>query len=198
MPHFNLRFRTLEEFAREVSTPNLLSRGTNEIPSHADELIIGHISKSLAERDKKFYFHDITDHPGFHRAILATLKDLKDACLSPEQMDHILSDTKIAEQVHLPKLKDLLNLWKAYERRLKDLRWYDESDVLISACQSVKDWPYLKQTPKMVIYGFYDFNIVQKSLVQTCLDEKETMIFLPYQPTPAFEISETDVEMAQG
>src|SRR4030066_998991 len=47
--HFNLRFWTLEEFAREVSTPNLLSQGRAEIPSHADELVIGHISKSLAE-----------------------------------------------------------------------------------------------------------------------------------------------------
>ena len=45
VPHFNLRFMTLEEFAREVSTPNLLSQGKKELPSHADELIIGHIAK---------------------------------------------------------------------------------------------------------------------------------------------------------
>src|SRR3990170_3179545 len=51
VPHFNLRFKTLEEFAREVSTPNLLSQGKTEIPSHADELVIGHISKSLAEKE---------------------------------------------------------------------------------------------------------------------------------------------------
>ena len=187
VPHFNLRFKTLEEFAREVSTPNLLSQGKTEIPSHADELVIGDISKSLAEKDKGFYFHDITDHPGFHRAILATLKDLKDACLSPEQMDHILSDTKIVKQVHLQKLKDLLSLWKAYEKRLLDLGWYDESDVMTSACQWVKDSIYLKQTPKMIIYGFYDFNIVQKRLLQACLSEKETIIFIPYEPTHAFE-----------
>ena len=46
VPHFNLRFKTLEEFAREISTPNLISQGKTEIPSHADELVIGHISKS--------------------------------------------------------------------------------------------------------------------------------------------------------
>jgi ATP-dependent helicase/DNAse subunit B len=187
VPHFNLRFKTLEEFAREVSTPNLLSQGKTEIPSHGDELVIGHISKFLAEKNKGFYFQDITDHPGFHRAILATLKDLKDACLSPEQMEHILSDTKIAKQVHLPKLKDLLSLWKAYEKRLQDLGWYDESDVMTSACQRVKDSIFLKQTPRMIIYGFYDFNIVQKRLLQACLNEKETIVFLPYEPTHAFE-----------
>jgi len=187
VPHFNLRFRTLEEFAREVSASNLLGQGKTEIPSHADELIIGHISKSLAEKEKGFYFYDITDHPGFHRAILATLKDLKDACLSTEQMDHILSDTKMAKQVHLQKLKDLLSLWKAYEKRLGDLGWYDESDVMTSACQRVKDSIYLKQTPKMIIYGFYDFNIVQKRLLQACLNEKETIVFLPYESAHAFE-----------
>lgn len=187
VPHFNLRFKTLEEFAREISTPNLISQGKTEIPSHADELVIGHISKSLAEKDKAFYFYDITDHPGFHRAILATLKDLKDACLSTEQMDHILSDTKIAKEVHLQKLKDLLNLWKAYEKRLQGLGWYDESDVMTFAYQLVKDSIYLKQTPKIIIYGFYDFNIVQKRLLQVCLNEKETIVFLPYEPTHAFE-----------
>jgi ATP-dependent helicase/DNAse subunit B len=187
IPHFNLRFKTLEEFAREVSTPNLLSQGKKEIPSHGDEVIIGQISKSLAEKEKEFYFHNISDRPGFHRAILATLKDLKDSCLSPEQMDHILSDTEIAKQVHLQKLKDLLSLWKAYEKRLQDLGWYDESDVMTSACQLVKDSIYQKQTPRMIIYGFYDFNIVQKQLLQACLNEKETIIFLPYIPTQAFE-----------
>src|SRR4030043_1218399 len=187
VPHFNLRFRTLEEFAREVSTPNLLSQGKTELPSHADELVIGHISESLAKKDKGFYFHDITDHPGFHRAILATLKDLKDACLSPEQMDHILSDTKIAKEVHLQKLKDLLSLWKAYEKRLQDLGRYDESDAMTSACQWVKDSIYLKQTPKMIIYGFYDFNTVQKRLLQACLNEKETIVFLTYESAHAFE-----------
>jgi ATP-dependent helicase/DNAse subunit B len=190
VPHFNLRFKTLEEFAREVSTPNLLSQGKTEIPSHADELVIGHISKSLAEKDKGFYFRDITDHPGFHRAILATLKDLKDASLSPEQIDHILSDTKVAKQVHIQKLKDLLSLWKAYEKRLQDLGWYDESDVMASACQYIKDSIFLKQSPQMIIYGFYDFNIVQKRLLQACLNEKETIVFLPYEPTHAFEYVE--------
>jgi len=187
VPHFNLRFKTLEEFAREVSTPHLLRQGKTEIPSHGDELLIGHISKSLAEREKGFYFHDITDHPGFHRAILATLKDLKDACLSPEQMDHLLSETKIVKEVHLQKLKDLLSLWKGYEKRLQDLGWYDESDLMASACPWVKDSIYLKQTPRMVLYGFYDFNTVQKRLLQACLDEKETILFLPYEPTHAFE-----------
>ncbi len=187
IPHFNLRFKTLEEFAREVGTPNLLTQGKTEIPSHGDELIIGHISKSLAEKDKGFYFHDITDHPGFHRAILATLKDLKDACLTPEQMDPILSDTKIAKQVHLQKLKDLLSVWKAYEKRLQDLGWFDESDVMTSACQCAKDSIFLKQTPRMIIYGFYDFNIIQKQLLHSCLNEKETIVFLPYEPSHAFE-----------
>ena len=182
VPHFNLRFWTLEEFARQVSGPNLLSQGRKELPPHGDELIIGHIAKSSADKDKNFYFHDIVDHPGFHRAILATLKDLKDACLSSEQIDHILNDTKIAKQIHLPKLKDLLKLWKAYEKRLQDLGWYDESDVLISACQWAKDSVLLKQTRKMIIYGFYDFNIVQKRLLQTCLNEKRPLSSFPMNP----------------
>lgn len=187
IPHLNLRFWTLEEFAREISAPKLLGQGKTEIPPHADELLIGHIARSLVFQDQGFFFRDIADRQGFHRAILATVKDLKDAYLSPEQMDHILNDNKIVKQVHLRKLKDLLSLWKAYEKRLQDLGWYDELDMVTSACKWVKESVFLKQVFKMVIYGFYDFNIVQKRLLQACLNEKETMAFLPYEPTYAFE-----------
>ena len=58
---------------------------------------------------------------------------------------------------------------------------------MISASQWVKDSIYLRQTPRMLIYGFYDFNAVQKRVLQACFDEKETTVFLPYEPTHAFE-----------
>jgi len=70
--------------------------------------------------------------------------------------------------------------------------------MMASACQWVKDSIYLKQTPRMVLYGFYDFNTVQKRLLQACLNEKETILFLPYEPTHAFEYVKTDIEVAQG
>jgi len=185
--HFNLRFWTLEEFARQVSTSNLLSQGKTELPSHADELLVGNIVKSLAEQNQDFYFHDIADRQGFHRAILATFRDLKDACLLPADLERILGDAKIGKQVHLQKLKDLLKIWKAYEERFKGLNGYDESDLMMSAYQWAKDSICLKQTPKMVVYGFYDFNTVQKRLLQACMNEKETIVFLPYESTHAFE-----------
>jgi len=186
-PHFNLRFWTLEEFAREISTPHLLAQEKKEVPPHADELIIGDIARSLAGKEKGFYFHDIVDRPGFHQATLATIKDLKDACLLPEDIERPLRDAKISKQVHLSKLKDLLKLWRGYQERLEDIKYYDESDLMISSAQWVKDSICLRQTPKILIYGFYDFNASQKRVLQTCFDEKETTIFLPYEPTHAFE-----------
>ena len=185
--HFNLRFWTLEEFARQVSTPHLLSQGRTELPSHADELIVGHISKSLAEKDEHFYFHNIADRPGFHRSVLSTLKDLKNACLLPGDLERILHDTKLAKEVHLQKLTDFLKLWKGYEESLENLKWYDECDLINSASRWVKESAILKQTPKILIFGFYDFNSVQRRLLQACFEEKETVAFLPYEPSYAFE-----------
>ncbi len=185
--HFNLRFWTLEEFAREISTPHLLSQGKTEIPSHADEVLIGHIAKTLAFQDQGFYFRDISDRQGFHRAILATLKDLKDACLSPDDIESLLDNKKVKEHIHLSKLRDLIRLWKAYEERLNKLNWYDESDLIMSGCQWVKDSPHLQETPKILVYGFYDFNTVQNKFLKVCFSDKETTFFLPYELTPAFD-----------
>lgn len=184
--HFNLRFKTLEEFSREVSALNLLSEGRREIPPHAGQLILGHLSNSLAEKKEGFYFQEIADQKGFHRALLETIKDLKDACLSPKEVKRILKEPKIEKQVHLQKMNDLIHLWEAYEKWLENLRFYDESDLMAYATRWVKESIYLKQTPKIIIYGFYDFNTVQKRLLKACFSEKETLFFIPYEPTFAF------------
>ncbi len=186
-PHFNLRFKTLEEFAREISLPHLLHQGKTEIPSHADELLIGNILKSLALQDQGFYFRDISDRQGFHRAILATLKDLKDGCLSPGDIVPLLENRKVKEHLHHSKLKDLSRLWEAYEERLKKLHWYDESDLMMKGSQWVRDSSQLKETPKILVYGFYDFNTVQKKFLRACFSDREATFFLPYESTPAFE-----------
>lgn len=185
--HFNLRFKTLEEFAREISAPKLFSQGKTEIPSHADELLTGHLARSLASQDQGFYFRDISGRQGFHRAILATLKDLKDACLSPGDIEPLFDNKKIKERLHLSKMRDLLRLWEAYEERLNQLNWYDESDLMMRGSEWVRDSPQLKETLKILVYGFYDFNTVQKKFLQTCFSDKETTFFLPFESTPAFE-----------
>jgi len=185
--HFNLRFKTLEEFAREVSTPNLLSQGKTEIPSHADTLLIGHIAKSLTSTGQGFYFSDISDRQGFHRAVVDTIRDLKDACLSPGDIKPLLDNKKVKEHLHHSKLRDLIRLWEAYEERLNKFNWYDESDLMMKGSQWVKDSSQLKETPKILVYGFYDFNTVQKKFLQACFGDNETTFFLPYESTPAFE-----------
>ena len=187
VPHFNLRFKTLEEFAREVSAPHLNAEGKKEIPSYADELILGDIAKSLTGKERDFYFKEIADRSGFHEAALSTLKDFKDACLLPSDVERLLRDPKLSKQVHLQKLRDFVKLWKGYEERLDGLRFYDESDLMVSANQWVKESAFFRQTPKILIYGFYDFNQAQKRLLQTCFDEKPSTAFLPYEPTQAFE-----------
>ncbi len=185
--HFNLRFKTLEEFAREISAPHLLAQGKTEIPRFADELLISHISKSLADQDREFYFREISDRQGFHRAVLATLKDLKDGCLSPEEIRSFLEERRVRERLNHTKLRDLLRLWEAYEEKLNRLNWYDESDLMMRGEQWAGDSPTLRETPKLLFYGFYDFNAVQKRLLRTCFHDREAICFLPYEDSPAFE-----------
>lgn len=189
LPHFNLRFWTLEEFAREISLPHLLAQGKRELPPYANELIIGEVAKSLAAETEDFYFREIADRPGFHQAVLATIKDLKDACLLTDDIERFLDNGKLSRKIHLTKLRDLLNLWKGYQKRLKETNAYDESDLMLYAARWIGDSSFIKQTPRMLIYGFYDFNEVQRRLLQACSDLKETKVFFPYEPTPAFEFA---------
>ncbi|MCX8118162.1 MAG: exodeoxyribonuclease V subunit gamma [Desulfobacterota bacterium] len=185
-PHFNLRFLTLEEFAREVSGPVLTRQGKRELPPFGDELLIGTIVKRLASEDESFYFRDIADRHGFHRALLAAFKDLKDACLRPEEMERFLSETPQTRQVHFPKLRDLTRLYKAYWERLEEIGAYDASDLTVSSPLWARNSFLLKETPALLAYGFYDFNEAQRRLLQACFEAKETTFFFPFEPTSAF------------
>ncbi len=187
--HFNLRFKTLEELAWEVCTPRLLSQGKKELPRYAHDLIIGEIAQSLAQTDKDFYFQEISDRPGLHRALLATIKDLKDGGLKPKDLEDQLQNGQIAKQLHLHKLQHFIKIWQRYEDTLENLKTYDEADLMTLASKWVKDFIHLRYTPKLFIYGFYDFNAAQKRLIQACVEEKPTTIFIPYEPTPAFEFA---------
>ncbi len=187
--HFNLRFKTLEELAREVCIPYLSSQGRRELPRYALELIIGEIVRSLTQADKDFYFQEISDRTGFHRALLATIKDLKDGILKPKDLEGQLQNDQIAKQLHLRKLQHFIKIWQRYEDTLENLRTYDESDLIVLASEWVKDFLHFRDTPKLIIYGFYDFNAAQKRLIQACVEEKPTTVFFPYEPTSAFEFA---------
>jgi len=193
-PHINIRFWTLNDLASRAGTPVLFASDRSPAPSLLCKELVAEICEYLAAKEKNFYFKAIADKSGFHDAILSTITDLKHACLTPKDLGEIIKKPALKKTVYLNKVADVLKIWRAYEKRMKDLGWHDDSDTFAAACDGVADIKLVQQSPAVLLYGFYDLNEVQKRLVRACLDLKPMAAFVPFEDQRAFGFVEPIIE----
>jgi ATP-dependent helicase/nuclease subunit B len=186
LPHVNIRFVTLGDLAVLAVRPHLLRSGSTMIPPFASEVLMADIARALSSNGK-FYFSKIADRDGFHSAMLSTICDLKEACLTPADLKTALKDVHVKGAVHIHKITDIIRIWEKYEAILGDLNWLDEYHVMEEAAGKVAGCSLIRRAQAILIYGFYDFNSLQRRLLTACMQIKDTFAFVPYEPSRVFD-----------
>lgn len=182
----NLRFVTLAELVRML-TPEL-----KPLPQFADELIAAKIIKDgVAEGS---YFKPVKDTAGFRQSLLASIRDLKEAGIAPKQLASLAKSTDPSRA----KLEQLAILYAAYEKHLAAHAVADEVDRLASATKAV---PYFDpqssifHLPSSIcLYGFYDFNHLQRRLITALADRWDLQVFAPWRNEKAYDFARPTVE----
>jgi RecB family exonuclease len=189
LSHFNLRFQTLYDLADRIAGLRLAERGLSRMPWGAAQEIVRIASERLAGDHDGFYFGRISGRRGFHRAMLSTIADLKNAGLRPQDLRGAFRSTAPDGSTEEAKKRDFLRIWDHYESTLNDLGWVDESDVFRWGAEAAPGSPLLHSGKPLLGYGFYDFNQVEKNLVSGCLRNRDAVFFLPYQDRKAFDFA---------
>ncbi|MSR64232.1 MAG: hypothetical protein EXS18_00435 [Verrucomicrobiae bacterium] len=167
--HANLRFQTLTDLIRSLTPAD-----ARPLPQFADELIIaGLIAKRVT---KGSYFYPVREGLGFRSALLSAIRDLKQADISS------LDLRKSARSLNRPKFTQLADLYEAYESTLRELGFSDDDDLLKLAIQTPSTQHPALST-RLLIYGFYDFNHLQRELIAALVRQVSTTVFMPYHPT---------------
>jgi ATP-dependent helicase/nuclease subunit B len=185
LPHMNIRFLTLEDFAESLAGPKFAADGLTRVSSLAARQIIRACIAERTSRGGSFYFSRVADKAGFHDALLATIGDLKDAGLSPDTFGAALNRAAPGG-LNRAKLSDIHRIWDAYDDRLHSLGWFDAHDVMREATKIIGRSLDPGHTA-VIIYGFYDFNMLEKRLIKACSAASNVTALVPYEPTPAFE-----------
>ena len=187
----NVHFLTLIDLARQAGGPALAARGRAALPRFAGEVVARAACRGAQAR----YFASIAARPGFHRALLATIDDFKEAGHAPADLARPvagplassrypgcpLASPRWRKSPLLPKLKDLQTLWTAYEERLGELGLYDDADLLAAAAAAAPHDPWLAQAAAVMVYGFYDLNELQRRLVDGCTAGRRACAFFPFE-----------------
>lgn len=178
--HINVHFLTLLDLATRLGEGPLLRRGLSPAPVFGDEVI----ARAVCRTTPCGYFASIADRPGFHRALLATVTDLKEARHRPADLADAIGRLPQAHQWLAPRLEALLTLWRAYETRLDELALHDRNDVFAAAVAAAASDPWLSSLAAVFVYGFYDFNGLQMALVTAATAERPGAVFAPIGPEP--------------
>lgn len=130
--------------------------------------------------------------PGAWAALLATVKDLKDAGVEAERAIELLVQPGFEHEVGRHHgLGRLLALYHAFLDARTRLQVMDQDDLAVRACKAVSASRFLRAQRRLLYYGFYDLTQVQLDLFQAVVRTVPTTLFFPLIPGhPAFTFAE--------
>lgn len=178
--HANIRFMTLVDLAREFCSGWFLRRGLQQPAPLLEQLLLDQVVSSIVPDGG--YFAAARGQDFFCRSLYSTLTDLKEACISTQELNRwadTFSDPK--EGGH--KLKELAQIYHGYRSRFEALAFIDRNDLMDRAADFVD--PSADFT--LLIYGFYDFNPLQRKFLEALLQKREALIFFPWRESNAFD-----------
>ena len=179
--HLNVRFLTILDFATWLA-PMPLPGSESSLPQGADDVLMrGLLRDGAAEGG---YFEAIASRPGLARALLAAIRDLKEASYDPDTFGEAARKAGMFGGGRRRKLPELTRLWAAYEQELEDGRWADDADLLRTA--AVETGGARDPLPPLIVYGFYDLNPLQRRLLAAYAGRADTTVFYPYVPLDCF------------
>jgi len=175
-----LRVVTFLDLARALTRAEIDREGLRAIPEGGERLLASTLAAALPHTS---YFANIARTQGFEEAILATLRDLRDAGFAPRDL------RRCFPRGHR-KIQDLATLLENYDETLQSARLIDRSGLLARARAMVEqDAAGTSETSRLFVYGFYDFTWLQESLLLHLARFLPTTIFFPWRETPAFEFA---------
>lgn len=179
--HAAVRFMTLVDFAARAA-PVPLPGGRALLPRRGDEVVVRRLmDEGIAAGG---YFEAIADRPGLATAILAAIRDLKEASYDPDSFEAAARGS-LGGRIQRGKCAELARIWRAYEERLADGRWADRLDLMREAAGAIAG--RAEPLPPLTVYGFYDLNPLQKRLVAAAVERTSAVVFFPFVDLDAFD-----------
>lgn len=192
--HSGIRFVTVSELARDIAERSLRSENLAKIPDAAATILW---RRAAAELPPDAFFGPIAGAHGFPAALRSTIRDLKEAGLTPNVIrQRAAGGTRLAK-----KLRELAQVWTRVEDAQKKAGFHDSLDMLRTAGDLAPEAPMLEGAATFV-YGFYDLTRAQRRLVTGFLAGRAVAaVFMPYGPDDAdqtFEYANATIDFLQG
>ncbi|MCX5753942.1 MAG: hypothetical protein NTW97_09930, partial [Candidatus Krumholzibacteria bacterium] len=167
---FNVRFETFADLASLIAGE--AEGGVGAVsPPFADRVVVGElvapgrISSGLAEA---------AGTRGFAEALIATFSDLAEAGCTPSVSRAILEGGVPADRVGA-KAREALSLYARFRERIESLG----GDIQTRFMAALSGALPRSLGKNVFVYGFYDFNEMQRRLLARLARERDVTMFMP-------------------
>jgi ATP-dependent helicase/nuclease subunit B len=126
--------------------------------------------------------------PGTCKGLWATVRDLKDAVVSPTTTLKALAEGMFEEEDRT-WLHSLFTLHAAIMEASRSLEISSPDDLAASLGRDLSGSSYLKGLQRVLYYGFYDLSQVQLSFFESVIRVAPATLYFPLQNRPAFRFA---------
>ncbi len=131
---------------------------------------------------------NLAEMPGAWGALIATLRDLKDAQVDEESALEALSQSQLDTDQFV---RSLLKLYRSFLDEKERMGAYDQDDLAAQAMDHVAQSFFLGRQKRVFYYGFYDLTQVQLDLFRTVARINPVTLFFPLvRDHPAYAFAE--------
>jgi CRISPR/Cas system-associated exonuclease Cas4 (RecB family) len=170
----NLRFCTFLD----------LSRSLGQFPAGGDHkprlphLGASAILESLLASQAPSVFRAVTGYAGFRDALLDTFRDLRDAGVTPNDLDEGVRRCIVDAPDRRDHLSGLSLLYRLFRARVEQFHGVDED--FQAAMRNARQAPKVLGCRQLHIYGIYDVTGQQSDLLAGLKDALEMVYFIPF------------------
>lgn len=180
--HLGVRIESLSGLVEEFAFPERVRSGLAKMPTLAPRLFA---EAAIAQMPEASSFAPLRRMPGFPGRLAATIRDLRDAAITPEM---------VLTSAESPKQRDLAALYAEFEQRRRAASLADDAENLALAAAGVTTHDRFGADVTLVIHGFYDFVTLQQRFVEALLQRYGGLVLCPAPVGEAGEYGERFLE----
>lgn len=178
--HVNVRIITLRNFCSALTAGE---QGLPPIPKALSELKVRRLIRGLGSENP---FKRVADRPGLASVLLSTFDDIEQSGFASAPPEPKSGDGKVDRA----KVAAVLKLYKQYRAELKG-KFSERADVIEVALGEMARVPDLFGADRVIVYGFYDFNGLQRRLIDALVEALGVLVLFPCQARAACRYSES-------
>ena len=168
----NIRFYTFLDLAARFAALSGEAPPKPRLPRLGPAIILENL---LAENTPLLY-RSLSGYRGFRDALLETFRDLRDAGVSPDELDSAIP--KFASMDRRPHMLGFADLYRGYRERVH--AFHDVDDDFRAAIRNMTEKREALGFRQLLVYGIYDVTGQQSHLLAALKDSLDMIYFIPF------------------